>query len=133
MGLNGSTLLASATVSATGGTVKTYTTDGLKVNNGLHLIDASVADGRVRPSITVKSIPAKVNSDGKTWSNDKREVVVTNPKIITDLSTKFPNVRITLTSHPENTQTEIDLLCNLASQALFDADFSAFWRTGSQA
>lgn len=132
MSLQNATLSEGATVSPTGGVSKTYTVDGLSVNNGVHCIDASVADGRIRPSYTAKSIPGKVNPDG-TWSNDKREVVLVRPKILADGRQKFPNLRITLTSDPENTQAEIDMLCNLGAQALVDADFTSLWRTGSLA
>lgn len=132
MGIINSTLAEGATLSATGGTAKTYSTTGLKVNNGIQLIDASVTDSRTRPAITAKSVPATLDSTTSKWKTvDKRELVVTRPKVLEDGSQKFPNVRISLSVHPECSQAEIDALTNAAAQTLFDSDFASFWRTGS--
>lgn len=130
MPINGATLSEGATIAPTGGTSKVYTPDGLSVANGIHVIDASVTDARVRPGMTAKSVPARIGSNGE-WSNDKRELVITRPKVLVNGTQRFPNIRITLTVHPENTQAEIDMLTNLGSQALVDPDFVNLWRVGS--
>lgn len=132
MGILNGTIADGATVSASGGTQKTYTPDGLKVNNGVHTIDATVADARIRPSITCRSFPAAVNANGK-WTDDRREITITRPKILADGSQKFPAIFMKMKVHPENTQAEIDALCNMAAQALIDADYASFWRSGSLA
>lgn len=130
MPINGATLNEGATIAPSGGTAKTYIADGLQVNNGIHVVDTSVTDARVRPGLTAKSIPARIGANGE-WSNDKRELVITRPKVLANGAQRFPNVRITLTVHPESTQAEIDMLTNLASQALVDADFTNLWRVGT--
>lgn len=133
MAINNSTLLEGATAAFTGGTAKTFTIDGLKVNNGVHASDTSVADMRVRPGITCKGYPATVDSKTGKWSSGKREGVVTRPKILADLTQFFPNVRIVLTDHPEMTAAEITALRLMAAELLMDPDFDSFWGIGSLA
>lgn len=132
MGVQNATLLEGATVTSTGGASKTYSSNGVPVQNGITLIDASVTDARTRPTIIVRTIPARVDSAGN-WSNDKREITLTRPKVLADGKQRFPNIRITQTTHPENTQAELDELRTMCAQILSDADFVNFWRTGSQA
>jgi len=132
MGLNSSTLLLGATCSATGGVSHSFTPDGLMISNGLHLIDAAITDYRTRPSITVKTKQPTLLPDG-TWGRGKRSMTITLPKVLSSGKQEFPNVRIELSDHPEMSQAEIDALTCYAAQSLFDADFLAFWRTGSQA
>lgn len=127
MPVNGAVINLGATVSATGGTAKTFSTTGQKVNGGQQVVDASNTDVKTRLSITVKSIPAQVGSDGQ-WTNSKAEVVVSQPKVLANGTQKFPNVRIILTDHPEMTQTEIDNLMGLAGQVCTDSDFQNLWR-----
>lgn len=130
MGIENSTLLNGATLSATGGTAFTLTSDGQVVVGGKHLINAAVPDFRIRPNATVKTKPAKVASTGE-WSKGKRTAVYVVPKLLASGKTTFPLIRIELEDHPEMTQAEIDHLCTVGGQMLFDADFLAFWRTGS--
>lgn len=132
MPVNGAIINVGATVTATGGTAKTFSTTGQKVNGGQQVVDVSNTDVKTRLSITAKSIPAQVGSDGK-WTNSKAEVVVTQPKVLASGVQKFPNVRITLTDHPEMTQSEIDNLMGLAAQVCVDADFAALWRAKATA
>ena len=132
MGVQNATLSEGATVSSTGGISKTFSSNGVPVQNGITLIDASVTDARTRPTLVVRTVPARVDSAGN-WSNDKREVTLTRPKVLADGKQRFPNIRMILTSHPENTQAELDELRLQCAQILSDPDFVSFWRTGSQA
>lgn len=132
MPINGATISDGATCSVSGGTAKTYTPNGARVSNGTQVADASVTDLRIQPTITVKNNPARILPDN-TWSNAKREAVITRPKLIASGLTKFPNIRISATLHPEMTQAEINELRYQAAQLLFDTDFANFWLAGSTA
>jgi hypothetical protein len=133
MPINGATILVGATSAATGGSSKSFTLTGLKVNNGLQVADASETDARIRPHMVVKSIPGTYNKSTDSWTSDKRECVVARPKILSDGSVDFPSFRITYTGNPEVTAAEIATLRGHAAQAIYDADFDAFWSAGSLA
>lgn len=130
MPIQGATILVGATNSAAGGTSKTFTLSGLKVNNGLQVIDASESDARLRAQMVAKSQPGVYNKELARWTSDKREVVVVRPKVLADLSVDFPSIRITYTGSPEVTAAEITTLKSHACQVLHDADFNDFWSVG---
>lgn len=132
MGLQNATILDGATLSATGGTSKTLTIDGQQVTNGIHLADASVADYRTRPNVTAKVKQYTLNSDG-LYGKGKRSLTLTMPKILSSGKQGFPCIRIEMEDFPEMSDTEQNKLLVWAGQILFDADFTAFWKTGSLA
>lgn len=131
MSLNGATILAGATLSATGGTAKTYLPDGLAVTNGLHLQDTSVADYRVRPNMTVKNRQPTYNPVTNVWTKSKRSIALTHPFISTDLKMQYPVARIEFELHPEMTDAMIDALMSQAAQLCFDPDFTGFYKLGN--
>lgn len=134
MGLQTSaSVIEGGTGSVTGGTAKTYSPDGLMVTGGLHIADLSVTDIRTRPSITVKNSPASVDAKTGVWSDGKREVTCTRPKILASGVQKFPNIRIMVKDHPEMSQAEIDAMWLMVAVVATHADFAAFRRTGSLA
>lgn len=132
MPLNGAAVLTGSTLSATGGTSKTFTSDGQTVTNGLHLQDASIADFRIRPQITVKTRNPKRNPDG-SYTKGKRWITLYAPKLKAD-GTIAPNVyRYESEIDPETTTAaELDDR-KMFSQMLFDTDFESFHATGSLA
>lgn len=132
MGITNPSLLKDATVTSSGGTLVTYVRNGQQVNNGFQVVDTSVSDARVRPTITVKSIPAKLAANGE-YTADKREIVLTFPKVLESGVVRFPNWRITATLHPECTEAEIVRQAGMAAQALLDADFADLLKYGSVA
>lgn len=123
-------ILDGATCAFSGGTAKAYAPDGLSVANGVHIVDTTVTDPRTRPGMTLKSFPARLTQDN-TWSNGKRAITVTRPKVLTDGTQRFPGVRIELTDHPEMSAAEVSALRLMAAEALMDTDFDAFWSLGS--
>lgn len=127
--ING-TIADGATASFTGGTSKTLVSSGVSVPNGIQVMDASVTDFRIRPSVTFKNKVPKLGSDGE-WGKGARSANVVLPKILTSGKQGFPCVRINLEDFPEMTQAEIDKLRSYAAQIILDADFDAFWRTGA--
>lgn len=131
MPLNGMTLLIGGTVSATGGTSKTYTTDGQVVPSGIHLIDASVSDYRTRPNCTVKYKPPTLKSDG-SYTKAKHSMVLVFPFIDSRGMTHFNLCRCEIEVHPEAAST-IATLRSAGAQVFTDVDTDQFWTAGSAA
>lgn len=130
MGLQNASILVGSTLSATGGTALTFSLDGQQVSGGIHVSDAATTDFRVRPNFTAKTKIPTVDSLG-VYSKGKRSLTFVRPKILASGKTVFPLVRIELEDHPEMTQAEVDALISQGAQLLFDADCTAYWRTGS--
>lgn len=130
MPIKGSTLLSGATVSATGGTSKTYDLTGAVIKRGVQVMDNSVSDFRLRPFINVKTKqPASKNGHFTKWNN---EIVLVFPKLDTDgVTVIYPLVRIIAEPHPAQSDAEITAMLTMAAQAPVDADFSAFFKTGA--
>jgi len=133
MGLQNATILDGGTISVSGGTSKTLTTDAMPVVGGIHLIDASVSDIRVRPTLTCKVKQPSVEQSTGKWNSGWKQVTLTFPKILADGTQKFPSMYIKLSDHPEMTDAEYEKFLIWAAQVIRDADFAAFWRTGSAA
>lgn len=132
MPLNGMTLLQSGTISATGGTSKTFTADGQLAPGGVHLIDASVTDYRTRPSITTKYKPPTLDKSG-AYSKAKHSMTGVRPFISADGMTHFNLVRTEIEIHPETPETERVILRAQGAQHFSDADTDNFWVAGSAA
>lgn len=132
MPLNGAIINSGATVSATGGTAKTFTSDGMSIQNGIHLIDASVTDFRVQPSLTIKVKRPTLSPLG-VYSKGKISVTYKVPVILASGATSFELIRIERESHPEATAASRLDLNVMGAQTLTDADFSALWASGSTA
>lgn len=133
MPLNGASIANSPTISISGGTAVTLTSNGMTVKNGIQLIDAAVTDFRIRPVLTVQSTPPALDKATGKWSKGKKSISITTPKILADGTQEFPNITVTLKDHPENSTVELQKLREWAIQALQDADFSNFWSAGSVA
>lgn len=130
MGLANTSILAGATVSASGGTAVSYTPDGLTVKNGMHLIDASITDFRTRPQVTVKTKNPALLPDG-SYGKDNREILLVEPFVDSKGKTQFDFIRIERSMHPESSAAKgIDLL-KKAAQLAIDSDTASFWATGS--
>lgn len=123
--IRNATILSGATISATGGTASTLKTTGLQVPSGVQVSDSSIADIRLRPTITFKGKPAAVQRDG-SWSKQKSEWTVRMPKILADGTTTINFASGTISVHPESTDVEIVKLIAWNCQILFDADFTDF-------
>lgn len=132
MPIQGMTFLQGGTVSTTGGTSKTLTTDGQQVANGIHLIDASVTDFKTRPNCTVKYKAPTLQADG-SYTKSKMSFVGVRPFQSADGKTHFNLVRCEIEVHPEASATELAYLRVQGAQQLTDVDTDAFWSTGSLA
>lgn len=132
MSLVNASILTGTTVSAAGGTAVNYTPDGVTIPNGMHLIDAAVADYRVRPQLTVKTKFPTVDSLG-VYSKDKKSCILVEPYILASGKTVFNLIRIEREVHPEFPAANALDLNKKGAQMLTDSDFTSFWATGSTA
>lgn len=132
MGLQNASILAGATISAAGGTAQNFTPDGQTVANGVHLIDASVADFRTRPTMTVKTTPPTVLPDG-SMTKDKRVVTYVEPFINTKGVIEYDYIRIERRMSPESSAAKGTGLLVKGAQICTDTDFANMWALGSLA
>lgn len=129
MALNSFSISSNATISAAGGTPIAFSTDGLTVQNGIHVIDPAIIDYRVQTNITFRN-RRPVYKNGK-WSKDKKQEVLVEPILLADGTIEYNLIRIEREIHPE-TPAAVALNFNTrAAQTLTGASFSSFWATGS--
>jgi hypothetical protein len=132
MPLQGMQLLTGATLSATGGTAITYTTDNKTVANGLHLIDASESNFIVRPNILVKTKDPVKMPDG-SYTKDRKSIVIFEPFIDSTGKTHLNLIRVEREVHPETDAADALDLLKKGGQVCFDTDTTAFFASGSLA
>jgi hypothetical protein len=131
MGLKNMSLLASATVSASGGTALVFADDGVTIQNGVHLMVPADADYQTRRQVTVKyRAPTLAPSTG-VYSKDKKSISLALPMLLLDGRVVFNTIRIEREVHPSLSAANALELNNLGAQMLIDADVTAFWATGS--
>lgn len=131
MSLKNMTLLAGASLAATGGAALTLSEDGVVIQGGLHLIVNEDADMMTRRTVTVKNRPASYDPRSKTWSKAKQSMVFAQPMTLGDGSIVFNTIRIEREVHPSVSQTDAFAFNVIGAQLLFDADVCPFWLTGS--
>lgn len=117
----------------TGGSDMSFTPDGQTVANGIHLANAAQTDFRVRENLTFKSKVPSLNAATGVYSKGKQSLTYVEPKILADGSTVFNLIRIEVEVHPEATAAEALNLRMMGGQFISDADYNAFWTTGSLA
>lgn len=132
MGLTSVVIKSGASAMApTGGTDETFTPDGQTVANGLHVIDANVADFRIRPHGTFKyKAPTLMN--GK-YSKAKNNAVLVQPVILASGETVFNVGRLEFEIHPETSVADALNLRFRTLQMGSAASTASFWATGSTA
>jgi hypothetical protein len=133
MPINGMVIKSAGTNSVTGGTDVTYVADGQDVPNGVHVVNASVADFRVRGNATFKNRVPTYSQTSSKWSKDKKTVTLVLPKLLSSGEIVFNLIRIEREVHPESTAAEAAELNTQGAQLLFDADTTSFWTVGSVA
>lgn len=133
MGINNSSIAEGATMVASGGTAKTFTSTGLKVPNGIQVADASVTSVTTRPTMTFKSNPETYDSKAAVWSRSTRDISCVRPKVLASGAQEFPNIRVKAGLHPEMSTAEILALRLQAAQAIMDPEYDSYWNTGTTA
>lgn len=124
---NGATALT-----PTGGTDQTFTPDGQKIDNGIHVADAAQADFRIRDNMSFRSKQPTLNSLGK-YSKSKRTVTLVLPRLLADGTTAFNLFRGEIEAHPECAASVEKELRMKGGQIMSGAAFESFWTTGNQA
>lgn len=132
MGLQNASILAGATISASGGTAQSFVPDGVEVKNGVHLVDSSVADFRTRPSLTAKTNQPTTLPDG-SFSKDKRVMTYAEPFIDSKGNVQYNYIQVVRRIHPESPASRGTDLLTKGAQLCVDTDFTAFWALGSLA
>lgn len=133
MPIKGGALLLNGTITPSAGTPKTFTEMGETINNGVKVVDLSVTDARLRPTITCINRPAAINSLGKYSSKDKKTIKIVMPKLLADGTLAFPLREIRCEDHPEMTDAEKTALNSYAAQVMVDSDYQAFILYGATA
>lgn len=131
MPIQGCTLLAGATVAATGGTATTFNQDGSKVINGICVVDSAESDIRTQDKIIVKGTRGTLQTDG-TWSKDRRSTKFVSPDPMPDGTLDFGFIEISYVGSPLRTTAQRAHMKVMAAQMLSDSDFAAFWENGNQ-
>lgn len=131
MGVQSATLLVGSTVSATGGTSQTFTPDGVFIPNGVHLADANQASYKIRENLVLKTRNPQLS--GNVYGKGKRWATLTVPKELVNGTITFNLIRIEVEVHPEMSASDYADMLKKGAQLLIDADFTAFWSTGSLA
>lgn len=132
MGLTSIGLLSGATLAASGGTALTLTTMA-NPSEGVRVADATVADFRLRPTATFRSIIPVQNRDG-SYSKDRRNASFVTP-LFDSVSEVYENgvIRIERVLPAFATPAQALHLNYIVAQLLFDTDTASFWSTGSYA
>jgi len=131
MGLKNMSLLATATVSATGGTAQVFADDGQTIQNGVHLIVPADTDYQTRRQATVKYRPPTLDAKTGAYGKDKKSISYAIPLVLSDGRVVFNTIRIEREVHPSLSAATAAEMCNIGAQLLIDADVTSFWATGS--
>lgn len=131
MGLKTMSLLAGATVAASGGSALAFAEDGVSIANGTHLIVPADTDYQTRRTVTAKVRQPTLDPRTGTYGKDKKSLCLALPLVLTDGRVVFNTIRIEREVHPSLSAANADELCKLGAQMLVDSDVSAFWATGS--
>lgn len=131
MPINGLTLKKAATgVTIVGGTDAVYTTDGLNVSNGIHVIDTTVTDLTLVPHATFKNKPHALQKDG-TFSKAKKDINFTLPITLASGTKSYQVFRGTFELHPELTAAQVLEMRLTACQMIMNSGLDSFFKYGS--
>jgi hypothetical protein len=131
MGLKNMSLLAAATVAASGGTALVFADDGVTIPNGLHLIVPADTDYQTRRNVTVKYRPPTLDAKTGVYGKDKKSMCLAKPVVLADGRVVFCTIRIEREIHPSLSAADCVELNKLGAQLLADADTDGFWANGS--
>mgnify|MGYP001044949542 CR=1 FL=1 len=131
MGLKNMSLLASATVSATGGSALVFSDDGVTINNGVHLVVPADADYQTRRQVTAKYKQPTLDPKTSTYSKDKKSISFTKPMVLSTGVVVFNVIRVEREVHPSLSAAEAAEMNKIGAQLLVDGDTDGFWGSGS--
>lgn len=130
MGLKSMSLLANATVSASGGTALAFAPNSASIANGLQLMVPSDVDYQTRRMVTAKCKLPSLNTKTGAYGKDRKSLCLALPIVLTDGTVVFSTIRIEREVHPSQSAASVLEMNNLGAQMLIDADTAGFWATG---
>lgn len=130
MSVQHATLKVGATISATGGTDRTYAVTGKAVTNGVHIVDINANNALLASHAYVVSKDGGNRSDGGRLLS-QRSCRFVKPKQDSLTKTVYPSIEVILKPHAESTVAEIEELKNLAVLALISSDFTNLFQIGA--
>lgn len=127
------TILDGATISATGGTAKTFSQDGRTIPNGRYFGDGSEFDIRKRDTLLLTNLPEKAVNGGTQYSKGRRtsKAVVHDVDADSGLPYEAVNISVLVTKDVRCSSTMLALAVNRVTQLLFDSELSTFNTTGA--
>lgn len=131
MGLKTMSLLAGATITASGGTALGFAEDGIAVQNGLHLIVPADADYVTRRQLTAKYRPSVYDAKTGLFSKEKKSLCLVLPFVLPDGRLVYETLRIERELYPTESSANATELLKLGAQLCIDGDVEQFWLTGS--
>lgn len=131
MALQNATILEGATLSATGGTSKTYALTGTKIANGIQIADTSVASMSTKPFYNLSAKPTVYDRATDTWGLEKRGITSVRPYVDAKAKQQFPSIDTKVNFTQDMTQGQKEELIRMHAQALIDGDFTSFLISGT--
>lgn len=131
MGLKSMSLLAGATVAASGGSAQVFADDGVTISNGLHLIVPDDTDYQTRRQATVKYRPPVLDVKTGAYGKDKKSISYAVPVVLSDGRIVFNTIRVEREVHPSLSAASAAELNAIGAQLLVDSDAASFWASGS--
>lgn len=131
MALKNMSLLAAATVAASGGTALVFADNGVTIANGTQLVVPADTDYQTRRMATVKVKPPSINAANGQYGKDKKSISYSIPKVLDDGRVVFNTIRVEREVHPSLTIAECAEINKIGAQLLVDSDTDGFWATGS--
>lgn len=131
MGLRTMSLLASATVTASGGTALAFLDDGVSISNGIHLVVPADADYQTRRQVTAKVKQPTLDTKTGVYGKDKKTISLTLPQVLPDGKVIFNVIRVEREVHPSLSAASALELNKLGAQLLVDTDCADFWAAGT--
>lgn len=130
MGLQNLQITTGATIAVSGGTAQTFSPDNLEVAGGIHVVDATVSDFRVRPGITFKAKSPTKKSDG-TFTKEIRSGKLVLSYLDSAGIVQYDFVEVTTSLTPGS--INLPELRKKGAQLLIDSDTDNFFTVGSKA
>jgi hypothetical protein len=131
MALKNMSLLAAATVTASGGTALAFSDDGVSIQNGIHLVVPADTDYQTRRQLTAKYKSPTVDPKTGALSKDKKSLCLAKPVVLTDGRVVLNKISIEREVHPSLYAADATELNKLGAQLLIDTDTDNFWAVGS--
>lgn len=123
-------LVVGPTIAITGGTAQSFVPDNLEVPGGIHVVDTSVPDFRLRPQITFKAKSPVKKTDG-SYTKEIRDAKYTTSFLDANGIVQYDWVQVTTSLTPGS--TNLAELRKKGAQLAVDADTDAFYTVGSRA